>query len=234
MSRREFLVQSGIASCGVAFVLSGCDRRSPPASGQAAAATGRLTANAWVTLFSDSTIEIITPGIELGQGAMTALPRLVAEELDADWNEVRVVRAPADEKRFGNPLFWDMQLTAGSRTTLGYFDVLRVAGAQARYVLMAAAAKHWHVEIGEFKTADSVVSHPASGRHASYAELIAMAEVPAAFPAFVAPDDKPQMVDDFFGEPPPSPVAPSAENRGCHSAQIQIAVQAGRYRYPAT
>ena len=145
---------------------------------------------------------------------MTALPRFVAEELDADWNEVRVVRAPADEKRFGNPLFWDMQLTAGSRTTLGYFDVLRVAGAQARYVLMAAAAKHWHVEIGELKTADSVVSHPASGRHASYAELIAMAEVPAAFPAFVAPDDKPQMVDDFFGEPPPSPVAPSAKTAG--------------------
>jgi len=209
VSRREFLVQSGIASCGVAFVLSGCDRQLPNASSPAGTSTGRLTANSWVTLYTDSTIEIITPGIELGQGAMTALPRLVAEELDADWNQVRVVRAPCDEKRFGNPLFWDMQLTAGSRTTLGYFDVLRVAGAQARYVLMTTAAKDWHVAISELTTADSIVSHRATGRHATYAELISKAEVPAAFPAFVAPDDKPQMPDDFFGEPPPSAVAPS-------------------------
>jgi len=90
VSRREFLVQSGIASCGVAFVLSGCDRQLPNASSPAGTSTGRLTANSWVTLYTDSTIEIITPGIELGQGAMTALPRLVAEELDADWNQVRV------------------------------------------------------------------------------------------------------------------------------------------------
>lgn len=214
VSRRQFLVHSGIASCGVAFALSGCDRHLPNASRQAGPSTSRLTANAWVTLYSDSTIEIITPGIELGQGAMTVLPRLVAEELDADWNQVRVIRAPSDEKRFGNPLFWDMQLTAGSRTTLGYFDVLRIAGAQARYVLMATAAKGWHVAISELSTADSVVSHSASGRRATYAELIANAEVPAAFPAFVAPDDKPQMLDDFFGEPPPSAVAPSEKTAG--------------------
>ena len=214
VSRREFLVQSSMASCAVSFVLSGCDRHLPNASSKAETSASRLTANAWVTLYSDSTIEIITPGIELGQGAMTVLPRLVAEELDADWNQVRVTPAPSDEKRFGNPLFWDMQLTAGSRTTLGYFDVLRIAGAQARYVLMATAAKAWHVAIGELTTAESVVSHRASGRHARYADLIATAEVPAEFPAFAAPDDKPQMLDDFFGEPPPSPVAPGQKNAG--------------------
>jgi isoquinoline 1-oxidoreductase subunit beta len=214
VSRREFLVHSGIASCGVAFVLSGCDRPLPSGSVPSGTPASRFTANSWVTLYSDSTIEIITPGIELGQGAMTALPRLLAEELDADWNQVRVIPAPSDEKRFGNPLFWDMQLTAGSRTTLGYFDVLRIAGAQARYVLLTAAAKRWQVAVGELTTAASIVSHSASGRHASYAELIAKAEVPTAFPAFVAPDDKPQMPDDFFGEPPPSTLAPNEKSVG--------------------
>jgi isoquinoline 1-oxidoreductase subunit beta len=214
VSRREFLVQSGIASCGVAFVLSGCHRHPSSICSQPRSPARHLAANSWVTLYTDSTIEIITPGIELGQGAMTALPRLVAEEMDADWNQVRVIRAPSDEKRFGNPLFWDMQLTAGSRTTLGYFDVLRIAGAQVRFVLMTAAAKSWHVPIGELSTAASVVSHSASGRHATYAELLTKAEVPVTFPAFVAPDDKPQMLDDFFGEPPPSPVASSDKTLG--------------------
>jgi isoquinoline 1-oxidoreductase subunit beta len=214
LSRREFLVQSGIASCGVAFVISGCDGHPSNACDRPRSPARHLAANSWVTLYTDSTIEIITPGIELGQGAMTALPRLVAEEMDADWKQVRVIRAPSDEKRFGNPLFWDMQLTAGSRTTLGYFDVLRIAGAQVRFVLMTAAAKAWHVPMGELSTADSVVSHSASGRRSSYAELLMKAEVPATFPAFVAPDDKPQMLDDFFGEPPPSPVAPGDKTIG--------------------
>jgi isoquinoline 1-oxidoreductase subunit beta len=206
VSRREFLVQSGMASCAVVFAASGCQPAgSPPAS---IAKPGHLAANIWVTLYSDSTIEIITPGIELGQGAMTVLPKLVAEELDADWSQVRVIAAPADEKRFGNPLFWNMQLTAGSRTTLGYFDALRIAGAQARYILMLAASRYWGVPLEQLQTDSSTVVHAATGRHIRYAELIDKAEVPAAFPAFVSPDDKPQLVDDFFGEPPPSPLIP--------------------------
>ncbi len=212
LSRREFLVQSGLASCAVVFAATGCrPAAAPPA---ATANSASLTANIWVTLHGDSTIEIVTPGIELGQGAMTALPRLVAEELDADWSQVRVIAAPSDEKRFGNPLFWNMQITAGSRTTLGYFDVLRIAGAQARYVLMTAAAKHWNVPLDQLETDSSTVIHRGSGRHVRYAELIEKAEVPAAFPAFVSPGDKPQLLDDFFGEAPPSPLTPTGKTPG--------------------
>jgi len=132
----------------------------------------------------------------------------VAEELDADWSHVTVVAAPADEARFGNPMFWGLQITAGSRTCLGYFDVLRLAGAQARYVLLTAAARLWNCPISELQTAESFVLHQPSARRAPYSELIRAAHVPEKFPDFVAPADRPQLPDDFFGDPAPSPIAP--------------------------
>jgi isoquinoline 1-oxidoreductase subunit beta len=209
VSRREFLVQSGAVSCCVAFGVSGCGHSSV-VGGPA----GRLAANTWVTLYPDGIIEIVSPGIELGQGAMTTLPRLVAEELDADWSKVRVITAPSDEKTFGNPLFWGMQITAGSRTTLGYFDVLRLAGAQARYILLSAAAQMWKVPWQELQTSSSIVTHRPSARTIAYGELVPLAKVPEHFPEFVAPDDHPQLTDDFFGDPPPSPLAPGPKKVG--------------------
>lgn len=213
VTRRTFVVQSLTASCAVAFALTGCDESNAPR-----ATLGRkhalLTPNSWVTLYPDGAIDIVTPGIELGQGAMSTLPRFLAEELDADWANVRVTPAPSDEKTYGNPLFWGMQITAGSRTCLGYFDVLRIAGAQARYVLLTSAADKWRVPIEDLETASSVVSHTRSGRRASYGELVATARIPRQFPDFVAPDDRPQRVDDFFGEPPASVLAPSARKSG--------------------
>ena len=208
VSRREFLVRSGAASCGIAFALG---------SAKALADLGSrapLVANTWVTLYPDGAIDIICPGIELGQGTHSTLPRFVAEELDADWDRVRVIPAPSDEKTYGNPLFWGVQITAGSRTCLGYFDVLRVAGAQARYVLLTAAAQNWHVPVDELTTSGSTVSHDKSSRHATYGELVPLARVPKHFPAFVALDDKPQAIDALFGPPPPSIVAPAPHRAG--------------------
>jgi isoquinoline 1-oxidoreductase beta subunit len=144
---------------------------------------------------------------------MTALALFVAEELDAAWENVRVIVAPADEKRYGNPLFWNLQMTAGSRTTVGYFDVMRLAGAQARHVLLTAAAHRWGVNINELTTENSMVRHVQSGRHAAYGELVAIAQVPPSFPDFVAADYQPQGYDDFFGDPPPSPVAPDERKK---------------------
>ncbi|MEI9964590.1 MAG: molybdopterin cofactor-binding domain-containing protein [Caulobacteraceae bacterium] len=203
LTRRGFLVSSGAMSCGVVFAMAGGEALAKAGAGQAA-----LAPNVWVTLHRDGAIDVICPGIELGQGAHSTLPRFLAEELDADWSHVRVVAAPSDEKTYGNPLFWDMQLTAGSRTSLGYFDVLRIAGAQARLVLLQTAARKWGVGVEELATADSVVSHPASGRRAAYGELVPLAQAPAQFPEFVDPDYLAQQTDDFFGDPPPSPVAP--------------------------
>jgi len=206
VSRRLFLIQSSAVSCSVSFALTACGR--PPVGPPHRKATSSLTPNYWVTLYPDGAVEVVCPGIELGQGAMTAMPRCLAEELDADWSSVRVIPAPSDEKTFGNPLFWGMQLTAGSRTALGYFDTLRLAGAQARYVLLNAAARKWEVPLEELDTGASTVTHRLSGRSASYAELVRIAEVPQRFPDFVAPHDRPQLTDDFFGDAPPSVLAP--------------------------
>jgi isoquinoline 1-oxidoreductase beta subunit len=219
LSRRSFIVQSALASCGITFVVAGCsgsgaDHQLGAPSGDKQAS---LTTNSWVTLHGDGTIEIVSPAVELGQGAMTALALFVAEELDADWQQVRVLAAPADEKRYGNPLFWGLQMTAGSRTTVGYFDVLRLAGAQARHVLLTAAAGSWGVPVDELTTESSVVRHARSGRRATYGELVAIAQVPATFPEFVAADYQPQPADVFFGEPPPSPIEPGANKKGALS-----------------
>ncbi len=202
-------MQSGVVTCGVVFALTGCSEHAGP-DVAIERKQASLTPNPWVTLYPDGAIDIMAPGIELGQGAMTTLPRFVAEELDADWAKVRVIPAPSDEKKYGNPLFWDMQITAGSRTCLGYFDVLRIAGAQARYVLLTTAADKWNVSIAELASANSVVTHPSSGRRTTYAELVGTARVPRQFPDFVAPEDQPQQIDDFFGDPPPSLLAPGA------------------------
>jgi isoquinoline 1-oxidoreductase beta subunit len=205
ISRRAFLVRSGVVSCGFAFgvVTPGATAgNAAPAPG-----TGAVAPNAWVTLHSDGTIRIVAPGIELGQGTLSTLPRYVAEELDADWSHVRVVPAPADEATYGNPLFWGVQITAGSRTCQGYFDAMRTAGAQARYILLTTAAGRLQVSVDSLSTSNSFVIHEPSGRRVSYGDLVADATVPGEFPTFIGPDDKPQEPDDFFGDgragPPP-------------------------------
>ena len=136
LTRRSILIASGGFAIALAF-------GQGSASLAASSRSHRLRPNAWITIDADDVVTLISPASEMGQGVMTSIPLMLAEEMDADWKQVRVIRAPSDEKRFGNPLFWDMQLTAGSRTTLGYFDVLRIAGAQVRFVLMTAAAQSW-------------------------------------------------------------------------------------------
>jgi isoquinoline 1-oxidoreductase beta subunit len=210
LSRRSFLVRSGAVTVGVAFGAMEFATEAAATGGNAAGKSARLSPNPWVTLSSEGAIEIVAPGIELGQGTLSTLPRYVAEELDADWNQVRITWAPADEKTYGNPLFWGIQITAGSRTCLGYFELLRIAGAQARYVLVQTAARKWQVPAGELATSSSFVLHTLSQRRAAYAELVADAVVPDEFPDFLPPDGKPQEIDDFFGEPPSLRLPPSA------------------------
>jgi isoquinoline 1-oxidoreductase beta subunit len=211
LSRRSFVVRSGTVTVGVAFGAVGFATQGARALElESADRTARLAPNPWVTLGTDGAIEIVAPGIELGQGTLSTLPRYVAEELDANWNDVRIVWAPANEKIYGNPLFWGIQITAGSRTCLGYFELLRIAGAQARYVLLQTAARKWQVPAQELSTGMSFVLHAPSQRRIAYAELVADAVVPDEFPDFLAPDGKPQEIDDFFGEPPSLRPPPSA------------------------
>ena len=141
----------------------------------------------WVSIATDGTITIMSPATEMGQGSMTSLPLIIAEELDADWSKVRVVPAPAIEAIYGNPGFGGMMYTAGSNAVTSYYRPLRIFGAQVRRVLLDNAAKKLGVPVEELTTEPSVVVHAKSGRKLSYGEIAAFAEIPDK-----APEVKPE------------------------------------------
>jgi len=186
-TRREFMV--GAAGLTFAFLLPGC---APVARKDGTATLATSTGNApafnpWVSIATDGTIYIQSPAVEMGQGSLTSLPLIVAEELDADWSKVRVVPAPPDDKLYGNPGFGGTMLTAGSNTVRSYFQPLRVFGAQVRRVLLEIAARRWGVPTSELTTEPGVVVHEKSGRRLTYGAIAAFAEIPAK-----APEIKPE------------------------------------------
>jgi isoquinoline 1-oxidoreductase beta subunit len=148
-----------------------------------AAADTPLAPNLWVTVATDGTITIVSPPAEMGQGTFTTLTAVLADELDADWSKVKIAYPPVwDEKIFGNPEFFNFLHTVASMATRGYFKPMRMAGAQARRVLLDAVAAKWGVPIGELSTEPSMVVHGASGRRISYGEIAAFAKVPTELP----------------------------------------------------
>ena len=128
ITRRGFV--EGAAGLTFAFTLGGLGR-VPDALG----ATQAAKINAWVSIATDDTVTIICPAAEMGQGVMTSLPLVLAEELDADWSKVKAEFAPANPKIYGNPheVFKGAQITAASVSVPGYFIPLRVAGAHHGY-----------------------------------------------------------------------------------------------------
>ena len=147
------------------------------------AATGSLDVNHWLTIRADGSISIIFPSTEMGQSSYSTLPQILAEELDADWDDVEIEQLNADDRRFGNQLFGGVLYTAGSTGTQFYFDPMRRAGAQARDVLLQIAAREWGVDKSTLRTEPSVVLGP-DGQTATYGTLAAMGadglDVPAA------------------------------------------------------
>ena len=120
---------------------------------------------------------------------MTSLPLIIAEELDADWQKVRIVPAPPNAAIYGNPAFGGLMMyTAGSNAVTAYFRPLRTFGAQVRRVLLNNAARHWGVPVDELTTEPSVVVHAKSGRRLTYGEIAAFAEIPAE-PPEIKPED---------------------------------------------
>lgn len=97
-------------------------------------------------------VTIVTSQAEMGQGIMTSLPLVIAEEMDADWSSVRIVQAPADAKNYGNPEFGGIQGTGGSTSTPGFYEKLRLVGAQTRQVILASAAGLLSVPVTELST----------------------------------------------------------------------------------
>ncbi|MEO1462779.1 MAG: molybdopterin cofactor-binding domain-containing protein [Pseudomonadota bacterium] len=129
----------------------------------------------WVWIEPNGAIHIAFPVTEMGQGSSTALPLILAEELDANWDDVVVEQVHRDDRRFGNPLFGNVLYTAGSTGVSGYFGVMRQAGADARRVLLRTAAARWQVPVDELQTEPSVVVHDATGRRATYGDLVVAA-----------------------------------------------------------
>jgi isoquinoline 1-oxidoreductase beta subunit len=143
-----------------------------PLPGSAAAqAAGVFEPNVWVQIGADDSVRIMLSMLEMGQGVMTAMPMLVAEELDIDWTIIKTEWAPAD-RRYGNPSFGGSQTTAGSASTRGMWRVLRQAGATARAMLVTAAAQTWSVAESSLTTEKGQVIHGASGRRLKYGALV--------------------------------------------------------------
>lgn len=180
--RRRFMV----GAAGFTFsVAVGAPAAQLLVAGDAAAAADSVRLSNWVTVFTDGTVAIMSPAAEMGQGSLTALPIVLAEEMDADWAKVRIVAAPPNDKLYGNPAFGYLQYTAGSASVTGYFNNLRQFGAQVRYVLLDNAAQHWGVSLAEVVSEPGYAVHPKSGRRLSYGEIAAFAKVPAQAPEVV-------------------------------------------------
>jgi len=199
LERRTFLKGAGaaVAALTVGFEWSGATRSALAAAPNAAAP---FAPNAFVRIGSDNSITIIAKHIEMGQGSYTGLATILADELDADWTQVRVESAPADAERYANLVFGKIQGTGGSSSIANSWPQLRDAGAKARAMLVAAASSEWHVSESELTVDKSVIYHAASKRQASFGSLVKKA---AALPV----PDKVQLKDPknfkLIGTAPP-------------------------------
>jgi isoquinoline 1-oxidoreductase subunit beta len=181
VSRRQIM----IGAAGLSFAVTlGCR----VGAAEIASESGGQALTPWVTIAPDGTITIMSAATEMGQGSMTSLPLIIAEELDADWAKVKIVPAPVIERIYGNPGFGGMMYTAGSNAVRSYYDNLRLFGAQARQVLLDNAAKKLNVSVDELTTEPSVVVHSKSGGKLTYGEIAAFAEIPAQAPQ-IKPED---------------------------------------------
>ena len=170
LSRRKFL-QAG-AAVGGGLLLS---LTLPFPNGDAQAGDADSFApNAFVRIASDGQIVLTMPYVEMGQGNYTAVPMLIAEELEVDLDQVRLEHAPPDEKLYANPLL-GLQATGNSNAMRGAWTPMRQAGAIARTMLVSAAAKRWNVDPASCRAQSGEVVHTPTGRKAGYGELAAEA-----------------------------------------------------------
>jgi isoquinoline 1-oxidoreductase beta subunit len=169
LSRRRFL-QVGVAAGG-GLVLS---LSLPFVNGEAGAAESNgFVPNAFIRIGGDGQIVLTMPYVEMGQGTYTAIPMLLAEELEVDLKQVRVEHAPPNEKLYGNPVLAGVQATGGSTAIRAAWQPMRQAGATARTMLVSAAAKRWNVDPASCRAEKGEVRHATTGRTFKYGELAA-------------------------------------------------------------
>ena len=196
VNRRAFL---GTAAAGLVIgVVLPARAQSQKSGATAMLATdnaggeGTFSPNAFVRIAPDDTVTVLIKHIEFGQGPYTGLTTLVAEELDADWGQMRAASAPSDAELYKNFAFC-IQGTGGSTAIPNSYEQMRKAGAAAKSMLVAAAADRWGVPVGEISVSKGVVSHEKSGNSARFGELAedaAKGEVPVDVPLKAAKDFK--------------------------------------------
>lgn len=171
LSRRRFIVGAGALVIGAYLPSTGALARSaaPATSGAAA-----FDANAFVQIGADGVVTVISKHTEVGQGVYTGMATLVAEELDADWAQVRVVAAPVDTNIYKN-LTFGFQGTGGSSSVANAYEQMRRMGAMARALLVQAAAQSWKTSAQEITVQAGKIRHAASGREAGFGEFAALA-----------------------------------------------------------
>ncbi|MBK8502156.1 MAG: xanthine dehydrogenase family protein molybdopterin-binding subunit [Saprospiraceae bacterium] len=190
ISRRKFLNRVG----GVTFVISaGALAPTLITAAFDKSLNGTKTISAWVHIGEDNQVTILNPAAEMGQGSMTALAVIIAEELDVDWANVTIQDSPIEPDVYG--LQWGGRLggpmiTVGSRTVRGYYLALRLAGAQARKVLMQHVATKWGVPITELNSDSGVVIHEKSGQKVTYGTIVATLKLPEKLPEVTEVDLK--------------------------------------------
>jgi isoquinoline 1-oxidoreductase beta subunit len=168
--RREIFIRT-TAAFGAGLALGACERHPAQVPDYQPSPEPSVTfaPNAWVHVRVDGTVLVLINKSEMGQGVYTGLPMLVAEELDVPFDRIRVQIAPAEDQ-YADPVFKDMT-TGGSTSIQDMYPLMRGAGAAARAMLIAAAAKQWNVDASKLTTKDGNVIDPAGNRTASYADL---------------------------------------------------------------
>ncbi len=169
LSRRRFLQAGAAAGGGLVLSLS-----LPSANGDAEAADADgFAPNAFIRIQGDGQIVLTMPYVEMGQGTYTSIPMLIAEELEVDLKQVSLEHAPPNEQLYGNPLLGGIQATGNSNAVRAAWQPLRQAGAIARTMLVAAAAKRWNVDPASCHARSGAVLHAPTGRSIKYGELAA-------------------------------------------------------------
>src|SRR5271169_4636015 len=167
-SRRGFLKGAAATAAGltIGFYWSG-----PLSRALADTAAKDFAPNAFLRIAPDNSVTVIAKHLEMGQGTYTGIATVVAEELDADWAQVRVESAPANAKLYANSAFGTLQGTGGSSAMANSWSQLREAGAKGRAMLLTAASQEWKIPVTDLTVDKGVVYHAGSKRQASFGAL---------------------------------------------------------------
>lgn len=185
LSRREFLGTSVVVGSGLILGMNFADK----AAGNITSSGAVLSPDAYLKIAPDNSVTIIVPSSEMGQGVFTALPMILAEELDVAWDDVIVAQAPVNEV-YRNPRL-NAQGTWGSNSVRGFYEPLRRTGAAARDMLIRAAATQWGVPVESCHTHNGQVIHTKTGSRVRYGEIANQAArlTPPAEPRLKSPAD---------------------------------------------